>query len=69
MTRTKTGTLKPPNYATLNSFHPSIFPLTETTSVGSTVHLEPSNMFDALTNPEWKAAMKAEYDALIVNNT
>lgn len=32
-------------------------------------HIEPSNIKQALSSPEWLAAMQAKYDALMQNDT
>lgn len=69
LTRTKIGTLQPPNYAILNSFNLFIFSLTKTPNTEPNVHMEPTTITKALSNLEWKATMKDEYDALMANNT
>jgi transposase InsO family protein len=66
VTRSKTGSLRPRNYADFQLFYSTRHPLK---ALHSTLLSEPTCFSEASKSPSWRAAMNQEFDALLTQNT
>jgi hypothetical protein len=67
VTHSKTGSLKPKDFSDYKLFYSTRHPLKALSTV--VTPLEPSCYSQAVSSPDWRAAMGLEYDALLANGT